>query len=39
MSWKWFSMAAVIVAASSLLYISSCGDPQELVSISVQPSN
>ncbi|MFZ0295540.1 MAG: Ig-like domain-containing protein [Candidatus Sulfotelmatobacter sp.] len=38
MSWKWFSMAAVIVAASSLLYVFSCGDPQELVSISVQPS-
>lgn len=37
MNRKWFSIAALIIAAISLLSVSSCGDPQELVSISVQP--
>ncbi len=35
---KWFSVAALIIAAIVLLSVSSCGDPQELVSISVAPS-
>lgn len=38
MSRKWFSIFALIAAAISLLSVSSCGDPQELVSIAVQPS-
>ena len=36
---KWFSVAALIIAAIVLLSVSSCGDPQELVSISVAPVN
>jgi hypothetical protein len=38
MSRKWFGLAALIVIASSLLTVSSCGDPQELVGITVQPA-
>jgi hypothetical protein len=38
MSRKWFSVAALVFAAIVLLSVSSCGDPQELVSISVAPS-
>jgi Divergent InlB B-repeat domain/Bacterial Ig-like domain (group 2) len=38
MNRKWFAIAALIIAAISLLIISSCADPQELVSISVQPT-
>jgi hypothetical protein len=38
MSRKWFSIALLIIVAASLLSVSSCGDPQELVSISIQPS-
>jgi hypothetical protein len=37
MSRKWFGLAALIISASSLLAVSSCGDPQELVSIQIQP--
>jgi Divergent InlB B-repeat domain len=37
MSRKWFGIAVLIVAAIALFSVSSCGDPQELVSISVQP--
>jgi hypothetical protein len=37
MSRKWFSVAALIIVAFVLLSVSSCGDPQELVSISVAP--
>jgi hypothetical protein len=37
MSRKWLSFIALIATASSLLVASSCGDPQELVSITVQP--
>jgi hypothetical protein len=37
MNRKWFSIAALIIAAISLLGVSSCGNKQELVSISVQP--
>lgn len=37
MSRKWFALAALIIIAISLLSVSSCGDPQELVSIAVQP--
>jgi hypothetical protein len=37
MSWKCFSGAALVLAAVSLLSVSSCGDPQELVSIAIQP--
>jgi len=37
MNAKWFSIFALFAAAISLLTVSSCGDPQELVSISVQP--
>ena len=37
MSRKWLSIIALITTASSLLVVSSCGDPQELVSIEVQP--
>jgi hypothetical protein len=36
---KWCSIVALIATASLLLGISSCGDPQELVSITVQPTN
>jgi hypothetical protein len=38
MSRKWFSIAALIVTATSLLVGSSCGDSQELVSIAIVPS-
>jgi hypothetical protein len=38
MNRKWFSIAALIIAAISLLSVSSCGDPQELQSISIVPS-
>lgn len=34
---KWFSIAILIAVATLFLTISSCGDPQELVSIAVQP--
>jgi hypothetical protein len=37
MSRKWLSIIALIAVAASLVSVSSCGDPQELVSISVQP--
>jgi len=37
MSRNWFSVAALVVAAFTLLTFSSCGDKQELVSIQVQP--
>jgi hypothetical protein len=37
MNAKWLSIFALFAAAISLLCVSSCGDPQELVSISVQP--
>jgi len=39
MNRKWFSSAALIIAAITLLSVSSCGDPQELVSITVQPGS
>ena len=39
MNRKWFSIIALIAAAFSLLNISSCGDPQELVGITVQPGS
>jgi len=35
---KWFGIVALIAAALSLLTVSSCGDPQELVSITIQPT-
>jgi hypothetical protein len=38
MSRKWFSIIALIAAAISLVSVSSCGDPQELVSITIQPA-
>jgi hypothetical protein len=37
MSGKWFSIIALIIAAIVLFSVSSCGDPQELVSITVTP--
>jgi len=37
MNRKWFGIIALLAAATSLFSISSCGDPQELVSIQVQP--
>jgi hypothetical protein len=37
MNRKWFGIAALIIAAISLLSVSSCGDPQTLQSIAVQP--
>jgi Big-like domain-containing protein len=37
MSRKWFSVAALIITAIVLLSVSSCGSPQELVSINVAP--
>jgi hypothetical protein len=37
MSRKWFSISALIIGAAVLLSVSSCGDSQQLVSISVQP--
>lgn len=36
---KWFSIVALIATASLLLSISSCSDPQELVSIQIQPAS
>src|ERR1700688_1024828 len=39
MSRKWFSIAALMIAATSLFSVSSCGDPQELVGITVQPGS
>jgi len=38
MNRKWFSIAALIIAGILLLSVSSCGDKQELTSISIQPS-
>lgn len=38
MSRKWFSVTALIITAILLLSVSSCGDKQELTSISIQPS-
>jgi hypothetical protein len=38
MNRKWFGIAALIIAAISLLTVASCGDPQTLQSIAVQPS-
>jgi hypothetical protein len=38
MNRKWFSIVALVIVAGSLLNISSCGDPQELVSIAIQPT-
>jgi hypothetical protein len=35
---KWFSIAVLVIGAISLLSVSSCGDPQELVSIAITPS-
>jgi Divergent InlB B-repeat domain/Bacterial Ig-like domain (group 2) len=35
---KWFGTVALILVAISLLSVSSCGDPQELTSIQVQPT-
>jgi hypothetical protein len=37
MSRKWFSVTALIIAAIVLLSVSSCGNKQELTSISIQP--
>ncbi len=39
MSRKLLGFAALVIIASSLLAVSSCGDPQELVSIQIQPSS
>jgi hypothetical protein len=38
MSRKWLSIIAVVAVATLLLIVSSCGDPQELVTITVNPS-
>jgi List-Bact-rpt repeat protein/Big-like domain-containing protein len=38
MNGKWFSIAALVITAIWLLSVSSCGDDQQLVSISVTPS-
>ncbi len=38
MNAKWFITFALIAAATLLLTLSSCGNPQELVSITIQPS-
>jgi hypothetical protein len=38
MSRKWLSIIALIATATSLLIVSSCGDPQELVTITVNPT-
>src|ERR1700733_10517827 len=35
---KWFGTVALILVAISLLSVSSCGAPQELTSIQVQPT-
>lgn len=37
MSRKWFSIIALIATAIALLSVSSCGDPQTLQSIAIQP--
>jgi hypothetical protein len=37
MSRKWFSILALVTTAISLLSLSSCADPQELQSITIQP--
>ncbi len=37
MSWKWFSVVALITVASFLMTVSSCGYNQHLVSIKVSP--
>lgn len=34
---KWFAIITLIAAATVLLTLSSCGDPQELTSIEIQP--
>jgi hypothetical protein len=34
---KWYSIFFLIVAGASALTVSSCGDPQELTSITIQP--
>jgi hypothetical protein len=39
MNRKWFSIAALMIVAISLLSVSSCGDPQELVSIQIEPGS
>jgi hypothetical protein len=36
---KWLGTCVLVIAAASLLSISSCGDPQELVSITIQPTS
>ncbi|HKV81300.1 MAG TPA: hypothetical protein VJP02_24345 [Candidatus Sulfotelmatobacter sp.] len=36
---KWFGVTALIIAASSLLSLSSCAHNQHLVSINIQPGN
>jgi hypothetical protein len=36
---KWFGVSALVIAASSLLSLSSCAHNQHLVSISIQPGN
>jgi hypothetical protein len=38
MNQKWFGAIALIATATSLLVVSSCGDPQELVTITVEPA-
>jgi len=38
MNQKWISIFALIAAATLLISVSSCGDPQELQSITVQPT-
>ena len=38
MTRKWFGIVVLIGIALALLIVASCGDPQELVSISIQPS-
>ena len=38
MNAKWFSIFMLVAVAVLLLYASSCGDPQELQSITIQPS-
>lgn len=35
---KWFGFFALVLVAISLVSVSSCGDPQELVAIQVQPT-
>jgi len=38
MSRKWFSIVTLIISAIALLSVASCGDKQELVSITIQPA-